>query len=73
MRGLGGDGYQKTEMRALPEQWAAKGAELSKLSTKHVELTEELSSVKSQSAAESTSFDDLRSVAGARELPTKRA
>lgn len=52
---------------------AAKSVDVLQLSAKNVELADELSHVKLQSAAGATVSNDLKSVAGACERHAKRA
>lgn len=61
-----------TETTALQEQLAGKSTELLQLLEKSAELSDELSSVRLQSAAGNTVSDDLSSVVGACERPGKR-
>lgn len=57
----------------LQEQLLAKNAQLLQLPTKHAELDDELIRIKSLCVAGVTVLDDLKSVAGACERPTKLA
>lgn len=64
---------QTVKVRELQERLVAKSVELSQLSAKHSELTNEFSHMISQLVAGATVSDDVKMVAGARERPARRA